>query len=133
MLWLDHSISSWATTATQWHLNEYTAITMLNTRSMSQAFRNWCENNWLNVVLNKYLEADGSIKPQYATTDNGVEHDHKVAMPLRKWHNDNFLVLNNQHVTMQISNADNGTDLQWSSPVTILHSSITMTVEGDSK
>eukprot|EP00971_Amphidinium_carterae_P057594 1139093-Amphidinium_carterae.1 len=55
MLWLDHSISAWATAATQWHLNEYIAIAMLNTRSMSHTFRNWCENNGLNVFLNKYL------------------------------------------------------------------------------
>eukprot|EP00971_Amphidinium_carterae_P091864 1818539-Amphidinium_carterae.2 len=88
MLWLDHSISAWATTATQCNLNEYTAMTMLNTRSMSQAFRNWCENNGLNLVLNKYLEADGTIKPQYVTTDNGVEHDRKMAMSLHKWHKD---------------------------------------------
>eukprot|EP00971_Amphidinium_carterae_P109220 2162718-Amphidinium_carterae.1 len=40
MPWLDHSISAWATTATQWLLNVYTAIAMLNTPSMSQAIRN---------------------------------------------------------------------------------------------
>eukprot|EP00971_Amphidinium_carterae_P292137 5799322-Amphidinium_carterae.2 len=27
-LWLDHSISAWCATGTQWHLNEHTAITI---------------------------------------------------------------------------------------------------------
>eukprot|EP00971_Amphidinium_carterae_P329775 6462452-Amphidinium_carterae.2 len=40
-LWLDHSISAWSMTDTQWHLNEFSAITMLNTRSMHNKFRNW--------------------------------------------------------------------------------------------
>eukprot|EP00971_Amphidinium_carterae_P174486 3458920-Amphidinium_carterae.1 len=26
-LWLDHSISTWSVTDTQWHMNEYSAIT----------------------------------------------------------------------------------------------------------
>eukprot|EP00971_Amphidinium_carterae_P282030 5598436-Amphidinium_carterae.1 len=51
----------------RWHLNEFTAITMPNTRAMSQAFRNWCDQNSLTGVLNKHLEADGTIKPQYVT------------------------------------------------------------------
>eukprot|EP00971_Amphidinium_carterae_P230635 4577221-Amphidinium_carterae.3 len=29
-LWLDHSISTWKPTATQWHMNTYSVITMLN-------------------------------------------------------------------------------------------------------
>eukprot|EP00971_Amphidinium_carterae_P171607 3402236-Amphidinium_carterae.2 len=116
MLWLDHSISVWATMATQCHLNEYAAITMLNTVSMSQAFKNWCKNNRLNVALNKYLEADGAIKPQYVTADNCVEHDHNIAMSLHKWHKGNEMVVSYQHVTMRVSNAGNGTDVQWSNP-----------------
>eukprot|EP00971_Amphidinium_carterae_P107294 2125819-Amphidinium_carterae.1 len=50
-------------------------------------------------------------------------------MSLHKWHNENEMVLTTQQFTMRLSN--NGTDLQWHSPVTIMHSSITMTVEGD--
>eukprot|EP00971_Amphidinium_carterae_P053260 1048853-Amphidinium_carterae.2 len=46
-------------------------------------------------------------------------------MSLHKWHRDNVLVVNNQHVTMRVNNAGNGTELQWNSPVTITHSSIT--------
>eukprot|EP00971_Amphidinium_carterae_P199637 3962485-Amphidinium_carterae.2 len=49
-------------TDTQWHLNEFSAITMLNTRSMSNAFHNWCDQNNLTAVLNRYLEVDGTIK-----------------------------------------------------------------------
>eukprot|EP00971_Amphidinium_carterae_P296834 5896961-Amphidinium_carterae.1 len=83
-LWLDHSISAWCTNETQWHLNEYTAITMLNTPSLRRTFRGFCENNKLSTVLYKYMEADGTMKPQYVTGDNGIEHDHKVAMALHK-------------------------------------------------
>eukprot|EP00971_Amphidinium_carterae_P106537 2110163-Amphidinium_carterae.1 len=36
-LWLNRSIATWMTTATQWHMNAYSAITLLNTRSMSVA------------------------------------------------------------------------------------------------
>eukprot|EP00971_Amphidinium_carterae_P300181 5964261-Amphidinium_carterae.4 len=85
-LWLDHSISAWAITDTQCHLNDFTAITMLNIRSMSQRFGNWCDQNTLTGVLNKCLEADGTIKQQYAVADNGVERDHKQAMSLHRWH-----------------------------------------------
>eukprot|EP00971_Amphidinium_carterae_P024319 479996-Amphidinium_carterae.3 len=134
-LWLDHSLSAWVNTAgitaSRSHLNEFTASTMLNTRSMSQTFCNWCDQNSLTGVLNKFLEADGTIKPQYATADNGVEHDHKQAMALHRWHRDNQMVLNNQLMTMRIHNAGTGTELQWRSPLTILHSSITMTIENE--
>eukprot|EP00971_Amphidinium_carterae_P164025 3252042-Amphidinium_carterae.1 len=37
--WLDHSIATRRTTATKWHTNTYSAITMLNTRGMAIAFR----------------------------------------------------------------------------------------------
>eukprot|EP00971_Amphidinium_carterae_P017550 345718-Amphidinium_carterae.1 len=72
---------------------------------MSTAFCVWCDNNNFNGVLNKYLEADGTIKPQYVTAGNGVEHDHKQAMSLHRWHRDNHVVLNNQQMTMRINNA----------------------------
>eukprot|EP00971_Amphidinium_carterae_P326928 6458031-Amphidinium_carterae.1 len=41
----NNSISAWCVTETQWHLNEYSAITMLNTNSMRRTFRGFCENN----------------------------------------------------------------------------------------
>eukprot|EP00971_Amphidinium_carterae_P229236 4547791-Amphidinium_carterae.1 len=131
-LWFDHSIGAWMTTPTHWHLNAYSASTMWNTRSMSTAFKQWCENSVLSAIINKYLEADGiTIKPQYRTVDNGIEHDHNIVMSLHKWHNENEMVLTNQQFTMRLSN--NGTDLQWHKPVTIIHTSITLTVEGDTK
>eukprot|EP00971_Amphidinium_carterae_P007977 157925-Amphidinium_carterae.6 len=49
-LWLDHSIATWMTTTTQWHMNAYTAITMLNWRSMTVAFKQWCDNNGLTTI-----------------------------------------------------------------------------------
>eukprot|EP00971_Amphidinium_carterae_P012688 249964-Amphidinium_carterae.2 len=51
ILWLDHSISAWCVTETQWHLNEYSAITMLNTNSFKRSFRGFCENNGLGTML----------------------------------------------------------------------------------
>eukprot|EP00971_Amphidinium_carterae_P124431 2465061-Amphidinium_carterae.1 len=78
---------------------------MLNTRS---SIPTWCENNGLNTVITKYMESDGTtLKAQYVTADNGIGHDHNVAMSLHKWHSDNEVVL--QHLTMRVSN--NGTDL----------------------
>eukprot|EP00971_Amphidinium_carterae_P042602 837685-Amphidinium_carterae.2 len=88
---------------------------MLNTPSMSNTFRNWCDQNNLTAVLNKYLEVDGTIKQQYVIADNGVEHDHKQAMGLRIWHRDTQMILTNQQMTMRVNNAGNGTELQWSS------------------
>eukprot|EP00971_Amphidinium_carterae_P352341 6492555-Amphidinium_carterae.5 len=92
-IWLDHSISAWSQSETQWHLNEFSAITMCNTHSMSRTFRNWCEQNNLMAVLNKYLEADGTIKQQYVMANNGVEHNHNQAMALHRWQRDNHMVL----------------------------------------
>eukprot|EP00971_Amphidinium_carterae_P125790 2491873-Amphidinium_carterae.1 len=57
ILWLDHSISAWSITETQWHLNEYSAITL------------------------QYLDNEGNVRPHYVTGDNGIEHDHN-----RQWH-----------------------------------------------
>eukprot|EP00971_Amphidinium_carterae_P226010 4482651-Amphidinium_carterae.3 len=68
ILWLDHGISAWCATETQWHLNE-----------------GFCENNNLSTLLNKYMETDGTLTPQYVTGDTGVEHDHKIAMAPHKW------------------------------------------------
>eukprot|EP00971_Amphidinium_carterae_P172696 3423582-Amphidinium_carterae.1 len=130
-LWLDHLISAWAITDTQWHLNEFTAIAMLSPHSMSQTFRNWCDQNNLTVVLNSYLEADGAIKQQYVVADNGVEHDHKQILSLHRWRRDNHMVLTNQQMTMRVNNAGNGTELHWTSPVTNLHSSVSMTFENE--
>eukprot|EP00971_Amphidinium_carterae_P044658 878508-Amphidinium_carterae.2 len=86
---------------------------------MSQTFRNWCEQNNLTTVLNKYLKADGTVKQQYVMADN-------QATALHNWHRDNRIVLTNQQMTMRVNNAGNGTDLQWTSLVTIMHSSATM-------
>eukprot|EP00971_Amphidinium_carterae_P328103 6459820-Amphidinium_carterae.1 len=101
---------------------------MLNTRSMSNAFRNWCDQNNLTGVLNKYLEADGTIKQRYVFTDSGVEHNIRQC-PYTG--GTGTTVLTNQQMTMRVNNAGNGTELQWSSPVTILHSLVTMTVENE--
>eukprot|EP00971_Amphidinium_carterae_P023557 464738-Amphidinium_carterae.1 len=51
ILWLDHSISAWSVTETQWHLNECSAITMLNTTSLKRSFKGFCENNGLSTML----------------------------------------------------------------------------------
>eukprot|EP00971_Amphidinium_carterae_P067954 1344760-Amphidinium_carterae.2 len=102
-LWMDYSVSAWANTATQWYLNEFTAITLLN----SAGFRSWCDQNNLNGVLNKYLETDGTIKPQYVTADSGAEHDHSQTMEFHTWRCDNDMVLNKQLMTMRINGAGN--------------------------
>eukprot|EP00971_Amphidinium_carterae_P013187 260191-Amphidinium_carterae.1 len=87
--WFDHSILTWMTTSTQWHMNASSAITMLNAKSMTVAFRQWCEDNGLTTIPAKFLENDGkTIKPQYVTAESGMEHDHNAAMSLHKWHNE---------------------------------------------
>eukprot|EP00971_Amphidinium_carterae_P318298 6327045-Amphidinium_carterae.1 len=50
-LWLDHSISTWSVTETQWHMSEYSAITMLNTPNLRRSFRQFCEHNGLGAML----------------------------------------------------------------------------------
>eukprot|EP00971_Amphidinium_carterae_P288604 5730621-Amphidinium_carterae.4 len=132
-MWLDRSISAWYKQDTQWHLNEFSAITMLNTHSMSRTSMNWCEQNNLMTIVSKYLEADGKTIKQYVTTDNGVEHDHNQAMALYHWHRDNTIILTNQLMAIRVNDAGNGTDLHWTSPVTIMHSSMIMTLENDGK
>eukprot|EP00971_Amphidinium_carterae_P086409 1709996-Amphidinium_carterae.1 len=71
------------------------------------------------------------MKQQYVTSDNGVEHDHKVAMALQKWNKGTkpTAVYNGQTISMRVGTPpNNGTDMQVKSSVTILHSSISMTV-----
>eukprot|EP00971_Amphidinium_carterae_P094879 1877321-Amphidinium_carterae.1 len=78
---------------------------------MSSTFHIWCEQNNLMPILSKYLEADGkTIKQQYVTADNGVEHNHNQAMALHRWHRDNAMVLTNQLMAIRVNNASNGTD-----------------------
>eukprot|EP00971_Amphidinium_carterae_P082162 1625148-Amphidinium_carterae.1 len=79
------------------------------------------------------MDADGTMKPQYVTGDNGVEHDHKVAMSLHKWNKDAEAntVYNGQTITMRVGTAPDKSDAQVKSQVTILHSSILMTVGND--
>eukprot|EP00971_Amphidinium_carterae_P349711 6491169-Amphidinium_carterae.3 len=92
-------------TETQWHLNEYSAITMLNTKSLRRTFRDFCENNGLSTMLYKYMENDGTMKPQYVTGDNGIEHDHKQAMAPHKWNRPEAApnaVCNGQHMSMRV-------------------------------
>eukprot|EP00971_Amphidinium_carterae_P121627 2408562-Amphidinium_carterae.1 len=96
-LWLDHSISVWSVTETQWHLNEYSA------------FRGFCENNGLSPMLYKFLDNEGNVKQQYIQMDNGIEHDHKQAMALHKWNRPEPAVYNGQHVTTRV-----GTTQHWS-------------------
>eukprot|EP00971_Amphidinium_carterae_P036820 724053-Amphidinium_carterae.1 len=115
ILWLDHSISAWCATETQWHLYEYTAITMLHTQSLRRTFRGFGKNNIIIIT-----SAHCSI------SDNGVEHDHKQTMALHKWNKgtDPSAVYNGQTISMRVGTPpDNTTDLQVKSSVTILHSS----------
>eukprot|EP00971_Amphidinium_carterae_P200109 3971348-Amphidinium_carterae.1 len=64
-------------------MNAYIAVTVLNTKSMAVASKQWWDNNGLATILSKFLEADGkTIKPQYVTADNGLEVDRDAAMPL---------------------------------------------------
>eukprot|EP00971_Amphidinium_carterae_P085897 1699381-Amphidinium_carterae.1 len=50
-------------------------------------------------------------------------------MALHRWHRDNAMVLTNQQMAIH---AGNGTDLQWTSPVTIMRSSVTLENDGKS-
>eukprot|EP00971_Amphidinium_carterae_P350664 6491675-Amphidinium_carterae.5 len=53
---------------------------MLNTCSITIAFKQFCKNNGLSTIQTKFVETDETIKPQYVTVDNGLETDHKIAM-----------------------------------------------------
>eukprot|EP00971_Amphidinium_carterae_P242349 4812034-Amphidinium_carterae.1 len=44
-LWLDRSVATWKTTPTQWCMNAFTAVTLLNTHSFSVGFKQRCDNN----------------------------------------------------------------------------------------
>eukprot|EP00971_Amphidinium_carterae_P087965 1740306-Amphidinium_carterae.2 len=104
VLWLDHSMATWTTTPTQWHMNAFTAVTMLNTRSLSVSFKQWCNNNGLSDIWTKFLEADGkTITPQYVTADDCHETDHKAEYHLHKWHNEDDNVVANSHIAMRVN------------------------------
>eukprot|EP00971_Amphidinium_carterae_P291827 5792990-Amphidinium_carterae.1 len=81
------------------------------------------------------MEADGTMKPQYVTGDNGVEHDHKVALSLHKWNKDSEAntIYNGQTITMRVGAPPDSSNVQVNSQVTILHSSIAMTVGNDNQ
>eukprot|EP00971_Amphidinium_carterae_P068726 1360838-Amphidinium_carterae.3 len=98
---------------------------------MCRTLRNWCEQNNLMTVLNKYLVADGTSKQQYVMADNGVEHNHNQAMALHRWHRDNHMVLTNQQMAARVNNAGSGTELQWTSPATIMQTSVTINDIGE--
>eukprot|EP00971_Amphidinium_carterae_P200326 3975440-Amphidinium_carterae.1 len=95
---------------------------MLNTQSLRRSFRGWfihsfrgwCENNNFSTLLNKFMDADGTMKPQYVTGDNGVEHDHKVAMLLHKWNKDAEAntIYNGQTITMRVGTPPDSSDVR---------------------
>eukprot|EP00971_Amphidinium_carterae_P159613 3164479-Amphidinium_carterae.1 len=119
-------------TPTQWHMNVYSAVTMLNPRSLTIAFKQFCENSGLSTILIKFVETDGShrgaIKPQYVTVDRGLETDHKVAMSLHMWHSGDNDILANSRLTFRMPT---GQDVRVNSHVTILNSQITKHVATD--
>eukprot|EP00971_Amphidinium_carterae_P179499 3560133-Amphidinium_carterae.1 len=80
-------------------------------------------------MLYKYMDNDGTMKPQYVTGDNGIKHDHKQAMALHRWNKPEPAVYNGQHISMRVGTPpNNAQEMQVTSGVTILHSSITRTV-----
>eukprot|EP00971_Amphidinium_carterae_P098373 1945943-Amphidinium_carterae.1 len=80
-------------------------------------------------MLYKYRGHDGTMKPQYVRSDNGIEHDHRQAMTLHKWNRPEPTIYNGQHISMRVGTPPaNGQEMQVTSGVTVLHSSITMTV-----
>eukprot|EP00971_Amphidinium_carterae_P092069 1822959-Amphidinium_carterae.1 len=67
------------------------------------------------------MEINGKMT-QYVTGDNGVEHDHKVAMALHKWNKgtEPSAVYNGQTISMRVGTPpDDATDVQVKSSVTI--------------
>eukprot|EP00971_Amphidinium_carterae_P200785 3984384-Amphidinium_carterae.1 len=108
-------------------MNAYSAITVLNTKSMTVALRQWCGDNGLIMILAKFLENNGkTLKPQYVTADNGMEYDHNAAMSLHMWHNEDndVTVFNSKKVKFGGDNC-----WQWRSPVTIMNSQVTLNIE----
>eukprot|EP00971_Amphidinium_carterae_P131130 2597584-Amphidinium_carterae.1 len=83
-------------------MNEYSAITMLNTPSLRRSFRQFCDHNALSTMLLKYMDNEGNMRPQFVHQGNGVEHDHKRAMALHKWTGPAPTILNGQTVTMRV-------------------------------
>eukprot|EP00971_Amphidinium_carterae_P323962 6438143-Amphidinium_carterae.1 len=83
-------------------------------------------------MLYKYMDNDGTMKPQSVTGDNGIEHDNRQAMALHRWNRPEpaaNAVYNGQRISMRVGTPpDNSQEMQVTSRVTILHSSITMTV-----
>eukprot|EP00971_Amphidinium_carterae_P027260 537174-Amphidinium_carterae.1 len=70
---------------------------------MSVAFKQWCDDNYLTILLLKFLETDGkTIKQQYVSGDQGMERNRHAAMALRKWHTDDndLTVFNNKQVKL---------------------------------
>eukprot|EP00971_Amphidinium_carterae_P135949 2693777-Amphidinium_carterae.2 len=129
-LWFDHSIFTWMKTSTQWHINAYRAITMLSTKSMTVAFKQWVNDNGLTMILAKFLEYDGkTIKLQYVTGENGMGYDNNATMSLHKSQvneDNDVIILNNRSVRL-----GDDTHYGWQprSPVTIMNSQMTMNIE----
>eukprot|EP00971_Amphidinium_carterae_P191504 3800106-Amphidinium_carterae.1 len=118
-------MGTWMATPIHLHMNMYSAISMLNTRSMTIAFKQFSENNGLSTILTKLIGADGTIKPHYVTVDSGLETDHNVAMGPHTWHNGDNDILANNRLTLRMHN---GQDMRVNSHVTTLCSQITMHV-----
>eukprot|EP00971_Amphidinium_carterae_P255258 5067359-Amphidinium_carterae.2 len=96
---------------------------------MLRTFRGFCENNGLSTMLYNYMENHGTMKPQYVTGDNGIKHDHRQAMALHKWNRPEPAIYNEQHMSIRVGTPPSyAHEMQVTSGVTILHSSITMTV-----
>eukprot|EP00971_Amphidinium_carterae_P348666 6490619-Amphidinium_carterae.1 len=132
-IWLDHSISAWSQSDTRWRLNEFSAITMLNTHSMSRTFPQL-------VRTEKFDDSSQQVL-------GGRWHNHAAVRHGRQWRGAQPQSGNGATPLAQrqshgldesadgnsCNNAGNGTELQWTSPVTIMHSSATMTLANDGR
>eukprot|EP00971_Amphidinium_carterae_P346301 6487656-Amphidinium_carterae.1 len=105
-------------TSTQWHMNVYSAVTMLNNCSLTIALKQFCESNGLSTIFSKFVKTDGTIKPQYVTVDNGFV-TRKIAMSLHVWHSGDNDILANNRLTFRVPT---GQDVRVNSHVTILNS-----------
>eukprot|EP00971_Amphidinium_carterae_P154656 3066548-Amphidinium_carterae.1 len=76
-----------------------------------------------------WLDHSVAIKPQCVTAGNGLETDHKAAMSLHKWNNEDDNVVADSRIAMRVNN---GQDRQLHSRLTILHSHVTVHMDGDS-
>eukprot|EP00971_Amphidinium_carterae_P071631 1416634-Amphidinium_carterae.1 len=97
-------------------------------RSMTIAFKQFCECDGLSTILTKVVETHGTIKPQYGTVDNGLGTDHKVAMGLHTWYSGHNDILANNRLILRLGT---GQDMRVNSRVTILNNQITMRVAQD--